>query len=190
MTAVVSEPAAVSRAPRGRRWWFLAAAVLVAGLAAGLLVSRPWQPGPAGGPLQVHKQFVGYNITGPSRVGKPNVFSFVLFHNPTGRPATVIGVRLRTRLEVRRVALANPRGWHADSGVYHGWPPSHDQTGDLLRLPATIPPHRSTMLFTEVVIPRPGRYPIDRAVRVFYRVGRVTYTKVFTPIKPDVLYTR
>lgn len=191
MTATLSQRTAVRPPRRLRRWWLLAAAILVvAGLAAGLLISRPWQPGPTGGPLDVRNQFVGYTITAPSGVGKPNVWALVVLHNPTQQAATITNVHLRTRLEVRHVALANPRGWHAGSGLYHGWPPADDRPGDLLSLPVILPPHRSTMLFAEVVIPRPGRYPIDRQVQVVYHLGNATYTKVFSPIKPDVLYTR
>lgn len=163
---------------------------MVTALVVGLLISRSWSDS-AGGPLRIHTQINGYRILLQSQVGRPNTWGYLVVGNPTQEAATITKVVLPTQLRVVRLALGNPkRDFHATGGLYQGWPPISYRPGDLLPLPVTIPPHGSTKIFADLVIPKPGRYPIDRTVRVTYHIDSANYTKVYAPPTPDVLYTK
>lgn len=193
MTTVLRRPATRSQTTRTSRLGWLLGAVIVVGLVVGLLVSQ-LSSGPSGGssagPLRVKTQIYGNRILLQSEVGRSNTWGYLVLENPTQQAATITKVSLSTKLRVVHLALGKPtRGWHAAGGLYQRWPPLDNRPGDLLTLPVTIPPHESSKLFAELVIPHPGRFPIDPTVRVQYRIGKASYTRVYAPPKPDLLYT-
>ncbi|HET8598888.1 MAG TPA: hypothetical protein VFL99_01075 [Segeticoccus sp.] len=163
----------------------------LATLAAVLVAISGWAvwwhvQGLAGGPLQV---LHGGQMTVPGKIGQPYVWSTIVLSNPTEQTLTIDDVTVQTGpLSVKRLALGAPNHWPV-GGVYP-WPPTGSYPGSLLPPhDVALTRHGATQIFGELVMARPGRYPIGSAVTVDYHIGVVSYHKE-AHLDADMLYAK
>lgn len=128
------------------------------------------------------------------RTKQPYTWGMVLLENRTNHPITIDSVHVQTgNLKVVQLDLTHPNHWYSSGGMLDRWPPLGYRPGpeDLVKPHGLVLPKQGkTLIFGELVMPRPGRYPIGPTVTVQYRAGLRSYQVKLDMGKADMLCTK